>query len=102
MILNRCSPNKRLRKNEDTDLEETSDATLFQLLNPTAAVNKDSALQSYSFSNLISKEIGAQDIVKVSNEDTFVLISWVFNVLFCETVIQSILVVYELPHSHLP
>lgn len=66
----RCSSNKRLRKHEDVDLEETCDATLFQLLNPAAAGNKDNALQSYSFSNLISKELGAEDFAKEDKDSS--------------------------------
>ncbi|XP_042220089.1 protein downstream neighbor of son homolog isoform X2 [Homarus americanus] len=57
----RCSPNKILRVHgEDNDLEATSDITLFQLLNPAAVNTKDRVPQTFSFSNLFSKEFGAE------------------------------------------
>nr|XP_045603557.1 protein downstream neighbor of son homolog isoform X1 [Procambarus clarkii] len=64
------SPNKRLKTEEDNDLECTSDMTLFQLLNPTAATNKNNLRQNYSFSNLIKKELEAEDIDKEDVESS--------------------------------
>ncbi|KAK4299987.1 hypothetical protein Pmani_027781 [Petrolisthes manimaculis] len=60
----RCSPNKRTKLQDDCDLEATSDASLFQLLNPSTIPSTDTRAP-YSFSNIISKQLNSQD----TNED---------------------------------
>nr|XP_053631913.1 protein downstream neighbor of son homolog [Cherax quadricarinatus] len=69
------SPNKRVRTEEVNDLECTSDMTLFQLLNPTASTNKNNFQQSYSFSNLIKKQLEAENTVE-EEDNSGSRVSW--------------------------